>query len=111
MRDDAKSEYEALKAECDEMEASLLERMESEEVDSMKTNGLNYVPAQTPYGSVNDRAEFIKWAQENGQEELLEVKERKKLINQIARRHLDDGEPLPPGMSFYVKDYISIRAA
>jgi hypothetical protein len=109
-RDDAKSDYDEYKRRHAELEAELIERMAEEDVDSMKSGGINFVPARTPYGSVNDRAAFIEWCKESGNDDLLEVKERKQLINQIAREHLDDGRPLPPGMAFYVKEYISQRA-
>lgn len=110
MASDADEEAKDLKRQVKELEAELIERMAEEDVDSMKTGGLNFVPSKTPYGQVNDRATFIAWCEEQGYDELLEVKERKGLINEIARRHLDDGEPLPPGMTFYVKEYISKRA-
>jgi len=111
MYEDAQRERDELKASKDNLEADVIARMQEEGVDSLKSQGTNFVVSQTPYGSVNDRAAFIQWAEDTGNTELLEVKERKKLINQIAREHLDDGRPLPDGMSFYVKEYISKRAA
>lgn len=110
MRDDAKTEYEDLKAECDQLQIELLERMEAEGVDSQKTGGINFVPATTTYGNVADRAAFIEWCERTGNDELLERKERKGLINQLAREYIDNGEPLPDGMNSYQRKYISQRA-
>lgn len=110
-RDDAKADYEEYKRRHAELEAELIERMAEEGVDSLKADGVNFIPAKTAYGSVNDRAAFIAWAKESGHDDLIEEKERKQLVNQLAREHLDDGNPLPPGMSFYVKEYISQRAS
>lgn len=109
-RDTAKAEYESLNEEYKLAEADLLERMDEEGSEGTKAGGVNFVPAETPYAQVQDRAEFVKWAQEND-DELIEPRERKELINALVRRHLDDGEPLPPGLGFYVRRYVSQRAA
>lgn len=109
-RDAAKAEYEALKEEHKQAEVEFLERMAHEGSEGMKTDGINFVPAKTPYAQMQDRASFVAWAQDNDPE-LIEPRERKELINALVRRHIDDGEPLPPGLGFYVKEYVSMRAA
>lgn len=106
----AKAEYEDLEKQRKRAEFDLLERMEQEECDGHKTGAFNYVPQETPFAVVQDRAEFIKWAEANDPE-LIEPHERKKLLNQEVRKHLDDGKPLPPGLGFYVKRVVSQRAA
>lgn len=106
----AKGEADALKAEFDQAQADLLERMREEGAEGVKTNGINFVPASTTYGQIQDRAEFIRWAEVHD-DELLEVKEISGRVNELVRQHLDDGTPLPPGCGFYVREYISQRAA
>lgn len=109
-RDDAKAEYEACKQEHAQAEIEFLERMAHEGSEGIKAEGINFVPAKTPYAQVQDRTEFVRWAQDNDPE-LIEPRERKELINALVRRHIDDGEPLPPGIGFYIKEYVSQRAA
>ena len=31
------------------------------------------------------------------------------LLNQLVRERLDNGEPLPPGIGYYTKEFISVR--
>lgn len=106
----AKDKYDELKAKRERAEIELIQRMEGEEAESHKTAGVLFVPTRRPYGTVQDRQEFVKWAQENAPE-LVEAKERKGLVNEIVRQRLDDGEDLPPGVGYYVKEYVSQRAA
>lgn len=109
-RDAAKAEHEALKEEYKEAQLSFLEDLEDEGAEGLKADGINFVPAETPYANVQDRAAFVAWAQENDPE-LIEPRERGELINALIRRHIDDGDPLPPGLGFYVRKYVSMRAA
>ena len=88
-------------------------RMEAEECGSHKIDGIaNFVRAETIYAKIQDRSEFIRWAKEND-ESLIEERERKEdgILNDLVRRYLDDGQPLPPGLSFTAKQYIGVRAA
>lgn len=105
----AKKVHDAAKAAAAEAHQHLMDRMELEKVSSIGTGGTLFVRAETIYGNVNDRQEFIKWAEENDPG-LLKVTERDELINTLARRHIDDGDPLPPGVGWYAKPYISQRA-
>lgn len=106
----AQSTADDLKLLAKDAEQHLFERMESDGVGSLRLEGIgNFVRAETVYGQVQDRAEFIKWAGENAPE-LLETKERKKLVNELVRERLDSGELLPDGLGFYTMRYVSVRA-
>lgn len=109
-RDDAKDKAQALERQYKEAESRFMEELEQAGIDSIKVEGMAYVPAETVYGQVQDRSVFLDWAHEH-QPELLEERERKQLINELVRKHLDDGEPLPPGLGFYVREYVSLRAS
>lgn len=106
----ARKAAEKLDIEAKKAERALLDRMEAEGCEGHKAGGTNFVPAETLYSSVTDRAEFVAWAEIHAPE-LIEFKERKELLNTKVREALDNGEPPPPGTSFYVKQYISKRAA
>lgn len=89
-------------------QARVLERMDAEEIESLRADGTLFTPTETIYGQVNDRSKFVAWALENDPE-LVEHQERGELINALARRLLDDGEPFPPGLTFRTKQYVSHR--
>lgn len=107
---ESKAETEALKAQFDAAQSKLIERMEDEKVEGVKVDGTNFVPAKTTYGKITDRRKFIEWAKIEAPE-LLEDRERKELLNELARQRIDDGEEMPPGMGSYDREYISQRAA
>jgi hypothetical protein len=98
------------KAAASKAELALFERMEHERVKSIKVGSTNFVTAETTYGQIQDRSEFVKWAEEN-MGELIEIKERKGLVNELVRERLDSGEVLPPGVGFYTRQYVSRRAS
>lgn len=99
----AKLEYEIA-------QRKFFERLEAEGCGSVKVDGVNFVPQTTVYGQVQDREAFIEWAQATD-ESLLEPRERKALVNELVREAIEQGDPLPPGLGFYTKDYISQRVA
>lgn len=99
-----------LSAEAQAAELALFERMEHDNISGIKVGDTNFIPISTNYGQVQDRAAFIEWAQTE-QPELVETKERKALVNELIREALDNGDPMPPGLGFYTKQYISQRAS
>lgn len=103
------AEAKELKAQAKAAEIAFLNRMEDENCQSHKYDNTLFVPAETTYGNVSDRSVFIEWALENSPE-LVEYKERPKLINELVREYLNNGSELPPGLDHYVKQYVSQRA-
>ena len=107
-KDEAKSAYEdatrAYKLAMDRM----YQRMEAGEIDGIKVDGVNFIPSETVYANVQDREQFVKWAKENDTE-LIEDKERKALLNALVRERLENGETLPDGVGFYVRENIALR--
>lgn len=101
---------ERAKLEFVEAQTAILEYMEKEGLEGTKVDGINFVPAKTIYGGVTDRAKFVEWAEEN-EPSILEPKERKDQMNEMARRLADDGQPPPPGFDIRVTEYVSQRAA
>lgn len=109
-RDTAKQKFEDADSAFRQLQFKVMERMKQKGVESMKLDGTLFVPTETVYAQIQDRAEFVAWAEEHD-DELVEPKERKEILNSLVRQRLDDGEPLPPGVTFYVREYISQRAA
>lgn len=102
------AQHKAAEEAYSKAHGALLERFEDEEIDGLKTGGTNYVPTSTTYGTIQDRDEFVRWASEEAPE-LLQVKERPALLNELVRECHDDGRALPPGVGSYPKAYISQR--
>ncbi len=109
-RDKAQEKADELADECRKLESELFAFMRDQDLTSAKVGGNQYVTATTVYAQVQDKQALIEWAREND-EELVALSPRKALLNQKARECLDNGEPLPPGMGVYEKEYISIRAS
>lgn len=86
----------------------VLERMEAEEVDGLKTGGTTFSPVEQVYATVQDRSEFVAWAKATDPE-LVADKERGSLLNALVRQRLDDGEELPPGIGFRTQAYVAMR--
>jgi len=108
--EEKKEAADIAKMEFKQAQAELLEYMDANEIEGVKTDGINFVPTKTIYGQITDRKAFIRWAEEND-DELIEPKERKSVLNERARQLIDDGEEFPPGMGFRVDEYISQRSA
>jgi len=97
-------------AELEQHQARVYARMESEDVESIRFNGRNFIRVEPqPYASIQDRDAFVEWAR-NNDPSLVSEKEEKRLLNQLVRERLDNGEELPPGIGFYTKEIISVRA-
>lgn len=127
----------AANAEFKQAEARTYAAMDAAGVESMKVKGLLFSTVEKVDGYVEDRAEFVDWAlrqdtaiadfidawmpPSGGSDfiealfdaitstELVTYKENGDNLNQIARAHIDDGAPLPPGANFRPKNYISQR--
>lgn len=90
-------------------EALVWERMEDENTTAQRTDEITFGAQDRVFAQIVDRDKFNEWAEQND-EMLLEKRERKADLNALVRRRLDDDEPLPPGVGFYHKRYISQRA-
>jgi hypothetical protein len=115
-------------------QAKCLRLMEADEADSFRTGGVLYtaIPDRMK-GQVDDRSRFVRWAleQDDGIQEFIETyvdrepsaaveafyaaimgtevvtyKENGTACNSMAKAHVDDEVPLPPGLSFRPDPYI-----
>jgi hypothetical protein len=86
-------------------------RMAWDGADSQRTDNTTFYMVRTPYGVVQDRAVFLAWAQENAPDLIKSPEQRDGELNALIRRCLEDGEELPPGVGYTVKEYIGTRGA
>jgi tRNA U55 pseudouridine synthase TruB len=97
--------------ERDLWELHCLERMEAEEQDSTRSRGYLYSCVRDKhYAKVQDREEFVEWAQDNAPH-LIRLVENKEQLNSLVKQLLDDGAEFPPGLGWYDDNYISVRKA
>lgn len=111
-RDKKKEAFSAAEDKFKRKQYEVYARMEAEGIGSTTDTrlGIQFVPAETVYATIQDRSEFVDWAKANDVE-LVKEDAREDLLNQLVRERLDNGEPLPPGVGFRVRQYISQRAA
>jgi hypothetical protein len=101
------------KGEMDRAENAFWNRMEAERCSGHKVDGIgNFVRSETIYAAMQDKHAFIEWA-EAEMPELLDPdpKPRMGLLNALVNDLLDNNQPLPPGLGFYPKPYVSQRVA
>lgn len=96
--------------EKDQWERHCFNRMEAEECEGHRSKGKLFTASQKTYAQIQDRDAFLAWAQEN-EPELVVAREKADDLHALVRRLIDDGQPLPPGIGFYIKDTISVRKA
>jgi hypothetical protein len=105
-------EYQKAKAEHDALEMMLFDKMRELGLMSMRTTEGVYAAKSTAYAQVNDHEAFQDWCRENGLDtEFLKQKEIPQRLNEYVRHALDTGQDLPPGVTWYPKDYISISTS
>ena len=109
-RDTLKADFEEADEAYKKAVEELYQRMDESGVGGLKIDGINFVPSETVYANVQDRSAFVEWARDHD-EELVENRERKALLNQLVRERIDNGEPLPPGIGFYVRETVAQRSS
>ncbi len=106
---EAQNHADDLKGRHDAFEASLYDRMDEEDVLSLKTDAAQFVAKCTTYATITDMDLFTEWLKENGiEDEFIKDAPEKARINELVRERLDNGDSLPPGLSHYDRRYISI---
>lgn len=86
------------------------ERMKEEGVKGHRDHDHLFTPVAKDYAQVQDLDAFITWAREH-EPELLKTVGREKELNALVRARLDDNEPMPPGLGWYVREYISVKSS
>jgi hypothetical protein len=86
----------------------LLNEMETQQVDSIKTAGYSYSRSPEPYPQTTDREALRAWA-------LAEMPDNLALpfqtLRALTKQRLEDGDALPPGVEAFIKWGISRRKA
>ncbi|MCW0193373.1 MAG: hypothetical protein OJJ55_18985 [Rhodococcus sp.] len=111
-----KAEYKEAKQAATDAEAAM-KRYQAELFDDMRAEGsmswkgddATYSRKSTVYARVDDRDKFHEYIKKHQlEDEFLRETEEKARLNEYVRGLIDNGEELPPGLSFYAQEYISI---
>lgn len=90
-------------------QAQVYEYMRDQGLLSIKTHHGTYSAKATVYAKVQNLDEFVEWTRVNGlSEEFLREKEVGARLNEFVRDAVANGSPLPDGVVWYPKEYISL---
>lgn len=92
----------AFREQIDACTELIVERWEDEGIDKLRLDKVGtFSLVDTPYGTVADRREFLKWIEETGQKDLLSVNASR--VSALVKDALENGTEPPPGTSFFLK--------
>jgi hypothetical protein len=105
----AEKKAKAARSELNKWRDHCYERMEDEEVESVRYNGQLYVRNEpTWYSTIQDEASLFAWLREN-RPGILTTKAVEAELNKLVRASLEDGRPFPPGLGAYPRKIVSVR--
>jgi hypothetical protein len=107
-----KARLEALVKEqnliIESMNQELVDYLDSNDVVSLKMgNGISMSIKDDVYCSVSDKISFNQWIRDSGLEDLFSV--HYQTMASMVKNKLIDGEEIPPGITPYFKQGITVR--
>lgn len=106
---DLQDRADKAKADHDRYQAALFDEMRQDRIDGLKHDGAHFIPKETIYATTQDQDAFEAWCKEQGlEDEFLRASVEKGRLNELIRERLNSAEELPPGVSWYSKQYIAI---
>lgn len=106
---EAKSVYDAASQDRKDYERDLFALAQDEGCFSIRTHQGQYSLKSTEYGTITDLEAFKRWVEDqNLESEFLKVEEQGARLNELVRAALEVGNELPPGVSYYTRQYISV---
>lgn len=73
---------------------------------TLALEGVMYKPSSTTFATIQDKNALLEYLQDHD-DILVEPKIKEADLNQLVRECLDNGQPLPPGLGYYDKEFIS----
>ena len=97
--------------EHDQYQAEVFEFMRENGLLTVKTDTGTFSCKSTIYSKVQDIDQFIEWAKTQGlTDEFLREKEVGARLNEYVRDAVANGAPLPDGVTWYPREYISLSS-
>lgn len=101
-----KQEMSPISAAMDKLEGMMLQHLQDNEGESIRTKA-GTVYRNTQYSaSVEDREKFLKWVDDTGNTEALDVKANKTFIKEFTQ---NTGGDVPPGVKFTQIHTVGVR--
>jgi hypothetical protein len=95
----------------DQYQAEVFEFMRENGLLTVKTDNGTFSCKSTIYSKVQDMDQFIEWAKTQGlTDEFLREKEVGARLNEYVRDAVANGAPLPDGVTWYPREYISLSS-
>lgn len=95
--------------EHDAYQAEVFEFMRENGLLTVKTDNGTFSCKSTIYSKVQDMEQFVQWAKQQGlDDEFLREKEVGARLNEYVRDAVANGAPLPDGVTWYPREYISV---
>lgn len=95
--------------EHDVFQAEVFEFMRENGLLTIKTDNGTFSCKSTIYAKVQDMEAFAVWVKEQGlEDEFLREKEVGARVNEYVRDSVATGQPLPDGVTWYPREYISV---
>lgn len=92
-------------------ELQLYDRMKDVGINQFRTSEFGLIScANTLYGTITDLDAASKWLKEKGLfNEILKYAPKKARVNELLKKCLEDGKPIPPGFDYSLTKSISVR--
>lgn len=106
---EAKAVYDAATQDRKDYESDLFALARDEGCFSIRTSQGQYSLKAIEYGTITDMEAFKQWAEGlDLADEFLKIKEQGARLNELVNASLEAGSPLPPGVGYYTRQYISV---
>ena len=110
--EETKKTSSQLYAEKERLELQLYDRMKDIGINQFRTSEFGLIScANTLYGKIIDMEQASDWLKENGLfDEILKYSAKKARVNELLKKYLEEGKPIPPGFDYALTKSISHRS-
>lgn len=103
-------QHKAINLKVEAAERVVARLFPEKEISSIDLDGIGKVShSQEPVGNVDDRIKFRLWCEDNGHRDELTL--HWQTMNSIVKTMMEGGQPLPDGVTVYVRDKVSFSKA
>lgn len=109
VKEEAESVFDQAKEALEAAEAALWDYMETKGVETVRSTVGIISRKETVYGRISDLEAAKRSFEDMGRlEEFFSLQPEKARINEYVRECMKQGVPLPEGVDFYSKRYVSL---
>lgn len=99
--------------QMEKIEMQLYDKMKDIGIDQFRTSEFGLIScANTLYGKIVDIEKASEWLKENGLfEQILKYTPQRGRVNELLKKCIEDGKPIPPGFDYSLMKSIGHRSA